>query len=160
MTTCPLSWTTHVWWNFQFTLWLRLFQFQCHRLTWLMIYSPAVTLCWIFFFQWYQAKFAAIIEKFGREIRVFQTPALSPSSNEVSNSGMQCFKFYIFFLMPKYALSLISYLSGQLCFRTPAKEIFLNVIMMIFFIIFFLDVLWQRRQMTSMSSLPRIIIEF
>jgi len=33
-----------------------------------------------------KAKFAAIIEKFGREIRVFQTPALSPSSNEVSNS--------------------------------------------------------------------------
>lgn len=33
-----------------------------------------------------KAKFAAIQEKLGREIRVFETSALSPSSNEVSNS--------------------------------------------------------------------------
>ncbi|XP_041007391.1 plant UBX domain-containing protein 1-like [Juglans microcarpa x Juglans regia] len=33
-----------------------------------------------------KAKFAAMKEKVGREIRVFQTSALSPSSNEMSNS--------------------------------------------------------------------------
>jgi hypothetical protein len=121
MTICPLSWTTTFGEIFKLHSQTETVSISMSHGLW---YTLLVLHYVEFLFQWYQAKFAAITEKFGREIRVFQTPALSPSSNEVSNSGMQHLNSYIFFLMPKYSLSLISYLSGQLYFRTPAEEFF------------------------------------
>ncbi|KAG2714759.1 hypothetical protein I3843_03G046400 [Carya illinoinensis] len=52
-----------------------------------------------------KAKFAAIKEKFGREIRVFETSAASPSSHEVSNSAEETDDFYEFTAEDYYRIS-------------------------------------------------------
>ena len=78
----------------------------------------------------FQAKLEAAKQKFGREIRVFETSTDSSTSNDVSRSGISliitnCYLEYLLYIMLNYLIHFD----------------------------------WQRSQMTSMSSLQKIIIE-
>jgi len=91
--------------------------------------------------EWYQAKFAAIQEKLGREIRVFETSALSPSSNEVSNSGMKHFNFCIFLPCSKICTKSYKLPVRPVMFQKIHKTSFLHTVMIIsLFLFLFLDV--------------------
>lgn len=99
--------------------------FQCHMVSGILYMCDVMLMYTNMYFRWCQAKLAAIKDKFGREIRVFETSAASPSSHVVSNSGMQQhFNFCAFYLTPRYALSLKSSLSGLLSFGTPMNYSF------------------------------------
>lgn len=57
---------------------------------WLLLFSclyGALQLCWVFSLWLIQAKLVAAREKFGRDIRVFETSIASQTQNGASNSG-------------------------------------------------------------------------
>lgn len=139
VTGCPVSCTILNGESLITNLRPRLFPFQCCMVCSLL---SCCDIMLIFFFfllclERYQAKFAAIQGKLGREIRVFETSALSPSSNEVSNSGMKHFNFCIF--LPYSIICAKSYKLPvrPVMFQKIHKTSFLHTVMIISLFFFF-----------------------
>lgn len=115
----------------------------CHYYFHLVITSlDAEKILILFVWIWYQAKLAAVKEKFGREIRVFDTSPVSSSSNEESKSGMKRFIF-------------LDWTNEHSVHSICENSLFVGT--WYSFLVYFYAL--QRSQRNSMSSLQRIIIE-